>query len=177
MCCRNQILLCSQLFLASLTPICAHFPEQKYEHCPDCQVPSFHKYVLTVPSWLCYPKRNGPKQGHSDPHKLLTSGTERETNNLVLYKTFAEQESAVVTISQMKKLVTKKTGLLPYATTFELLDLPHKGFKLILKLPFWLIVTKLQKHLTVPPNLLWQNCRPKSIINESLPTNKPTCLR
>lgn len=68
-----------------------------------------------------------------------------------IQKKFAEQESAAVTISQMKKLVTKRqvtspvslyksvqrqekeTGLLTYATMIKLLDLLQKGFKLILK--------------------------------------------
>lgn len=45
--------------------------------------------------------------GHSDLHKLLGSGTEKETNNLVLMKkVFAEGERSAVTISQMKQLAT-----------------------------------------------------------------------
>lgn len=102
-------------------------------------------------------------------------------SGIVKKHTFAEQECAAVTISQMKKLVTegqatspkslyksvqsqeKKTSLLPYATTFKLPDLLQKGFKTDSQIRlFWVIVTKLQKHLTVPPNLPWQKCGPKS---------------
>lgn len=77
-----------------------------------------------------------------------------DKQSAIIQKMFAEHESTTVTISQMKKLVTegsatfpkslyksvqrqeKKTGLLPYATMFKLLDLLQKGFKRILKSDF-----------------------------------------
>lgn len=89
-------------------------------------------------------------------------------------------EGQVTSLKSLYKSVQrqKKIGLLPYATMFKLLDLLPGRIQTDSEIRFfWLFVTKLQNHLTVPPNLLWQKCGPNSIINESLLINKPTCPR
>lgn len=106
--------------------------------------------------------RTGKCCCHHFTDELVTEG--QVTSLKSLYKSVQRQK--------------KKTGLLPYATMFKLLDLLAGRIQTDSEIRFfWLFVTKLQNHLTVPPNLLWQKCGPNSIINESLLINKPTCPR